>query len=109
MNESQFTVSLGDAGPSVTDPRGKHSHLSWESVREVVVITTDGGPFEPDFWIGFIGDGTQCGFPMGATGVSSEDIFAAFKRLPGFDYEAYIAATSSVSSAQFVVWRRVPR
>ena len=78
--------------------------MTWEGLRAVILETNDTGPVGIDvLWI-LVGVDSGCVIPMGAAG--SEGLLGRLQRLPGFDSEAVIRASSSVENRQFLCWER---
>ena len=85
-------------------PDGGSERVRWEDLREVVIVTTDEGPFVDDvFWM-LVGDHGGCAVPSESTGF--EALMGRLQRLPGFDNDAVIRAMMSTDNASFVCWRR---
>ena len=75
-----------------------------ETIDEVVIVTTDDGPFADDvFWVLRCGDREEV-IPDGSP--ASANLLETLQKLPGFDNEAVIKAMMCTDNARFVVWRR---
>lgn len=102
---SPVRVTLDEKTISVDDGTGNIASLTWSSLGNVAVITTDAGPFATDlFWILTDKDGRHSiTVPMDAGG---EDALlkAMQARLPGFDNMAVVEAMSSVENGLFQIW-----
>ena len=84
-------------------PDGGSERVRWEDLREVVIVTTDEGPFVDDvFWM-LVGDHGGCAVPSESPGF--EALMGRLQRLPGFDNDAVIRAMMSTENASFVCWR----
>lgn len=104
VTESMFIVSIDDTGVSCTRPDGETEKLSWENLKRVEIITTNGGPWEPDvFWV-LHGDTSGCLIPNGATG--EQAMIERFQKLPKFDDRMVIKAMGSTSNNSFLVWEK---
>lgn len=103
--EARFVVTTDDLGISVAHPDRPTQFVAWASLSRVIIETNDTGPFGSDFWWILTDDEETCSYPQGATG--EDEALDAFKeRLPGFDWEALIRASSSVENAFFECWRK---
>jgi hypothetical protein len=78
--------------------------IQWIDVIQIVVVTTDQGPFVQDVFLEFRGHGQSCVIPTDAEGF--EGLFEVFKRFEGFKYETFIEAMSSTDYAEFVCWQK---
>jgi hypothetical protein len=102
---SRVVVSFDDYVIRVKLPSGANSHLSWDDIGAVNIVTTSDGPFAPDlFWlVQSLDKKTNLTIPMGAEG--EHDLLRAMQhRLAGFDNMAVIEAMSSTGPAGFVIW-----
>jgi hypothetical protein len=86
-------------------PRQETRRMAWRGLAQVLIVTTDGGPFVEDlFWILVSRSGEKLAMENGAKGVSA--LLAEMQsRLPGFDNEALVKAVGSTCCAVFEVWR----
>jgi hypothetical protein len=79
-------------------------------VREltrVEIVTTAGGPFEPDvFWVLTQPGQPLLTIPTEATGAG--ELFDALSALPGLSWEAVARAMGSTENARFLVWEKDP-
>lgn len=98
-------VSFDDETIVLRQADGEMASLPWEELSAVVIITTDGGPFEADLiWL-LQGPHRHASLaiPMGIEG--EHDFLRAMQsRLPGFDNMAVIEAMGSTDNASFTVW-----
>ena len=77
--------------------------LSINDLVRVRVRTTDLGPFASDFyWELTDNEGQRLSIPGDAENAGA--LFDALTVLPGANYEAVIAASSSTENAEFLVW-----
>jgi hypothetical protein len=98
-----YEVAITDQGLTCTHPKRPAETIRWDQVREIALVTTSYGPFLPDEWYVFTGDGTYCSVPSEARGF--EGLWDVFKsRFPTIDYEAIIAA--GTEDEKTVIWRR---
>lgn len=102
--EASYRVAVDDATVICTTPRGEMNTVAFAELERVVIRTTDEGPIAPDvFWM-LTGAGRTCVVPQGATG--EEALIDRFGNLPGFRFEAMIAATSCAENQEFECWKR---
>lgn len=102
--EASYRVAVDDAAVSCTTPRGETSTVAFAELESVVIRTTEDGPIAPDvFWV-LAGAGRTCVVPQGATG--EEALIDRLGRLPGFKFEAIIAAMSCAENQEFDCWKR---
>jgi hypothetical protein len=104
LPESLYVVQVSDAGVACTRPDGRVEQVTWSDLRRVEILTTDAGPFAPDvFWV-LHGTETGCVVPQGASG--EPELLDRLFKLPGFDFNAAIEASSSASVRTFLCWER---
>jgi len=84
-------------------PDGTTCAVRWETLRAVLIETSDEGPFAEDLWWILIDAGGHCSIPQ-ETGTDA--LLARLQELPGFDNEAVIAAMGSVENQRFLCWQR---
>jgi hypothetical protein len=103
--ESLFKVTITDSEIVSTRPDGTTERCPIAELKELYIVTTSDGPWNPDVWWLFVGSssGTGCSFPQGATGEQAALQFA--QQLPGFDNATFISAMGSTSDAKFLCWR----
>jgi hypothetical protein len=77
--------------------------VRWDDLQSIEIITTDEGPFKPDFFYLLNGSSGGCSIPLGAT--NFEVLFDKLQKLPNFNNEAIIIASSSITNDRFEVWR----
>jgi hypothetical protein len=76
--------------------------VRWGDLIGVAIMTTADGPFSEDFfWILVGADGKGCVVP----GEHAADLLQRLQRLPGFDNQAVIDASTSTEEATFSCWR----
>jgi hypothetical protein len=74
-----------------------------DTLRAVLIETTDQGPSVEDVWWILIDGEGHCIIPQEEGG---EHLLEMLQELPGFDNDAVIAAMSSVENRIFVCWQR---
>ena len=103
--ESLFTVTFDEAECTCTRPGGQKESVRWDALEEVLLMTTDQGPLEPDvFWV-LSGGETGVVVPQGATGERA--LLERLQQLPGFDSRPVIEAMGCTDNRQFSCWKRV--
>lgn len=110
QDSQAYGISLAFDDESITGTfaDGQRISVPWAELTQVVIVTTDEGPFFEDvFWGLSAGDEVELAYPQIAEG--SKALLAAMQeRLQGFDNEAVIAAMGSTDPARFTVWERSP-
>ena len=102
--EASYRVAVDDAAVSCITPRGETCTVLFAELESVVIRTTDEGPIAPDvFWV-LTGAGRTCVVPQGVTG--EEALIDRLGKLPGFKFEAMIAAMSCAENQEFDCWKR---
>lgn len=97
-------VSCDDTGVSCQHPDGAVQRVGWDELTEVVIVTTDQGPFQDDvYWILHSPAG-DCVVPSEAEG--ADELVGRLQKLSGFDHLNMIAAMSSTTNQRFVCWQR---
>jgi hypothetical protein len=100
----QALVQVDDDVVSCLSPGGRCETVWWNDLIRVLVVTTDQGPFVDDiFWV-LQGQNGQCVVPSESQGVDA--LFDRLKKLPGFNWDAAIDASSSVENREFLCWER---
>ncbi len=95
---------VDDAGVTVTGEAGVAT-VAWTDLAAVSIRTTDTGPFEDDLhWELHRRDGGVVTVGSETEGIGA--LIERLQRLPGFDNEAVIAASSSTQNAVFPCWAR---
>jgi hypothetical protein len=87
-------------------PGGIEERIRWDDLHEVVILTTDEGPWLEDvFFLLIASDGKSgCAVPQSSDGC--KELLERLQQLPGFDNKAVINAMGSASNAKFLCWRR---
>jgi hypothetical protein len=97
-------VVVDDAGVTVVGEAGVEA-VAWTDLEAVGIRTTDTGPFEDDLhWELQRRDGGVVSIGSETDGIDA--LIERLQRLPGFDNEAVIAASSSTRNAVFACWAR---
>lgn len=95
---------IDDAGVTLFGETGAET-VAWPDLEAVRIRTTDAGPFADDLhWELYRRDGGV--LIVGSEAVGIGDLIERLQRLPGFDNEAVIAASSSTQNALFPCWAR---
>jgi len=85
-------------------PGGKAEKVRWDDLREVAIVTTDGGPWRDD--VLWVLEGDDGGCVVGSEAEGAAGLLPRLQQLPGFDNKAVIAAMGSADNARFVCWKR---
>jgi hypothetical protein len=84
-------------------PDGVDRTVHWDTLRAVLIETSDAGPFVEDVWWVLIDGDGHCIIPQEAGG---EDLLTRLQQLSSFDNDAVIAAMASVENKLFLCWQR---
>jgi hypothetical protein len=101
--ESAPAVKLSAQAITYHRHDGTTCAVRWDTLRAVLIETSDDGPFAEDLWWILIDADGHCTIPQEA---GTEALLARLQKLPGFDNEAVIAAMSSVENQRFLCWQR---
>lgn len=99
------TVQIDDSGVLRVDGDIKEQ-MSWSSVEEIRIITTDKGPYQEDVFFALVGpNGTGCLIPHDAAARTNllQELQARF---PGLDDNVVIKAMGSTSNNSFLIWSK---
>ncbi len=102
--EEYYDIIIEDEFIRVEHPKREVEQLNWNDVCEIVIITTDEGPFHPDVWLVLIGDDQGCSIPLGAP--NFDGVYDIVSKYEGFNYERWIEAMGCAENARFVIWKR---
>lgn len=83
---------------------GKHT-LNIKDIIGIKIITTDQGPFMNDLFL-YITDNKGNVFEIESEMPTFERIHKVFEKIPGFDYNAFIASMSSVENNEFICYKK---
>lgn len=104
---SSAVLTINDTGVTQEHSDGRTDHIAWDDLREVTILTTDGGPFAEDLFI--VLDGNNGQNVVIAQGADKEArLTDRLLRLPGFDHDAFTAAMCCTQNRKFPCWRRQP-
>jgi hypothetical protein len=98
-----MSVDFVTAGIFYRQLDGNERIVRWDTLRAVLIETTDQGPFVEDVWWILIDGEGHCIIPQEAGG---EALLERLQALPGFDNDAVIAAMASTENQIFVCWQR---
>ena len=83
------------------------ARVRWSELIAVSIVATAEGAWSPDFfWVLHGADGQQLAVPLDRAAMTS--LLTRLGRLPGFDHQAVIRATSSTTSVEFTCWEGEP-
>jgi hypothetical protein len=103
--EEKYLVRLEENKISCLHPEKPNESVFWDEISEVVVLTTDKGPYEPYIWILLTNDqGKGCVFPLGAK--NSRKAIEKILGFQGLDLSLWAEALKSTENRRFVVWSR---
>lgn len=104
MPLSGGVVSFDDERLTHARARGTVETILWHDLREVVLITTSGGPFVEDVFYVLRDSHGEAVIPQTASG--SDALLTRLSQLPGFNEAAVIEAMGCTHDREFVCWRR---
>ena len=96
-------------GDSVRELRAGQviARVRWTELIAVSIVATADGSWSPDFfWVLHGAAGQQLVVPLDRAATTS--LLARLGRLPGFDHEAVIRATSASTSTELICWQGEP-
>ncbi|WP_375580333.1 hypothetical protein ABWH96_04660 [Marivirga tractuosa] len=102
--EDYYDIAVTQEYIKVEHPERKTGQINWNDIDEIVVVTTDEGPFLPDFWLVLLGKDNSCSLPQGAP--KYDEVFEIISMYEGFNFDEYIKSVSSVEKARFELWKR---
>ena len=98
-----MSLTVTDEGVARELSDGRTESVTWDELRQVLVITTSAGPFGEDVY--YILDGGENGVVV-AQSQMTEDLLTRLQALPGFDNDTLIEAMASTCDADFLIWER---
>ncbi len=104
--EADWVVTISEVKVTCVRPDGFVESVGWDDLKEVVIATTDEGPFAADVMWLLIGEESGCIVPQGAKG--EDELLRKLQTLAGFNNEAVIEAMGSTSNRKFVCWEKEP-
>jgi hypothetical protein len=100
-------VRFDEEAVTCTRRNGHTESVRWSELRAVLIQTTADGPAVDDlFWV-LVGREGGCVVPSEAQGC--DRLLERLQRLPGFDNEAAIQASTCVEERSFLCWERAER
>ncbi len=102
--EDNYTVTITDQFIKVEHPQRETETVSWENIKEIKMINTDGGPWLPDVWLALIGEEDGCLIPQGAKGF--DEVYDVVSKYDGFNFENFFEAMTCCDNAEFDLWRK---
>ena len=64
--EDYFTILVTNESIRVIHPQTEEELIYWSDIKEIKMINTDAGPWQPDVWLTLVGDNSSCMIPQGA-------------------------------------------
>lgn len=90
---------------NVVERDASHRKIAWCDIQQIVIVTTDGGPFIEDIYFHFIGSPShEVIVEHGAKG--GLELIDRLFALPGFRTEPFKDAMVSVEHGEFLIWER---
>lgn len=83
---------------------GAEKRLLWSDVLQIVIETTDEGPWLEDMYYIFYSSSEPFVVPSESRGVS--ELVSKIAGLPGFDQAQHFSAVGSSENRQFLVWKK---
>ena len=102
--EDFYNIKITDEFVSIEHSRFVIEKIDWKDIEEIKIITTNEGPFLPDFWIGLLGKKNRCLLPQGAK--RYDEVYSIISKYKKFNFENVIAATVSTDNKEFLVWTK---
>ncbi|MCC6524707.1 MAG: hypothetical protein IT373_18770 [Polyangiaceae bacterium] len=100
-------MRIDDWGVSRLDTEGRPHGVAWRDLIKVSILTTSAGPFDEDlFFVLHAADGHACVVPGGCA--HTRGLLARLQRLPRFDNEAVIQASTCCCDAELPCWEGWP-
>ncbi len=107
LSEPEYeTIQVDDVGVLRVDGEIKEQ-INWSAVEEILIITTDQGPYQEDVFFALGGpNGKGCLVPHGAA-VRTKLLEELQARFPRLDDNEVIEAMGSTSNNTFLVWKKL--
>jgi hypothetical protein len=103
--ESKYLIKSDEIFVSCYHPEKGSETAKWKEISEVVVVTTDKGPYQPYIWILLATDtGKGCMFPLGAK--NSREVIEKILGFESLDFRKWEESIKSVDNKRFSVWKR---
>jgi len=103
--EERYLVIMEEDRISCLHPEKPDESILWREISEVVIVTTNKGPYEPYIWILLVAENGQgCVFPLGAK--NSRIAIEKILGFPGLNLAVWANALKSTGNDRFVVWKR---
>lgn len=99
-----YSLDVYDEFIALQSPDGTHLQLDMTDLRSVAIRTDSSGPMCPDFWWYLEGHNMTMVVPQGANGEPA--LIEQLQKLPGFDNEQVLLASSSTRDGVFLCWLR---
>jgi hypothetical protein len=96
---------LDETAAIISDESRELGRMNWGDLVEVSILTTSTGPLAEDFYFVLLAaDGHRLTVPGGLQG--SDALLERLQKLPGFDNEAFIRASSCTEDRTFLCWKK---
>lgn len=98
-----FSLIITEHEIACEHPERERESVPWDEITEIMLVTTDEGPFLPDMWFVFMGKSKGCSVPSEAKGIDLlwDEIK---KRFNNFNYDAVIQA--GTDNDQKILWKK---
>lgn len=100
--EDDYSVTITTEEIIVNHPNHKIESVLWDDLHTVLIINTDGGPWQPDIWLTLIGHKSRCMIPQGSDGF--EKIYDIISKYDGFNFDNFIKSMTCTDNAEFMLW-----
>lgn len=102
--EDKFKVTINNDFVQIEHPERKTEKILWKDIKEIKLINTDQGPFQPDVWLALLGDSSGCLIPQGAKGY--DEVYEIVSKYEGFNFENVIKSMGCTDNAEFELWTK---
>ena len=85
-------------------PNDETKQMKWESLKAVVIETTDEGPFMEDVYFLLFSEVLEGSFGIPQCAKGSQEFLEKLMKLPRFDEKAVIKAMGCTSNKSFLCW-----
>ena len=100
----KFYVDINSTTVTITHPERDTEKVEWKDIQSIKIITTDEGPFLPDFWLALIGTNEGCLIPLGCQGY--DKVYNIVSKYDNFDFKKVIEASTSTDNNEFFIYKK---
>jgi hypothetical protein len=94
--------AVDESGITTLTSEGLSEQFPWKDVRQIVIVTTDQGPWSEDIF--FVVEGIDGHVVVPHEKAVKLGLLHYLQKLPGFDNEAVIQAMSCTENNSFLCW-----